>query len=254
MPFPNFKNKHLHDSFISPQYAIRYKKILGIHPRCKAPEGVVICYEKSLIDYIVKKYNPKKYRFICGDFYLINNKIGVAGNFGFGAPIAAMVMEEMIAFGVKKFITIGAAGTLSRHLKIGDIVLCDKAIRDEGTSHHYFRYAKYSYPSPGMFAKIKKMLDESGQKYFTGQSWTIDAFYRETIEEAKKYQKEGVLTIEMEASALFAVAKYRKAEIAAIFAVSDSHATPEWKPKFHSKKFKNGLQNVFEIAKKVLTS
>ncbi len=252
MPFPNFKNKHLQDALISPDYAIRYKKILGIHPRCKAPEGAIICYEKSLIDYIVKRYKPKKFRFICGDFYLIDDKIGVVGNFGFGAPVAAVVLEELIAFGVKKFITIGAAGTLSKNLKIGDIVLCEKAIRDEGTSYHYFKYAKYAYPSEKMLAKIKKFLDESGQKYFIGPSWTIDAFYRETVGEAEYYRKEGVLTIEMEASALFSVAKYRKVEIAAIFAISDLHYGLEWTPKFHSDKFKKGFQNVFEIAKNVL--
>jgi len=56
----------------------------------------------------------------------------------------------------------------------------------------------------------------------------------------------------MEASALFAVAEYRKVEIGALFTISDSLAELEWKPKFHSKKFKKGLQNVFEIAKKVL--
>ena len=254
MPFPNFKNKHLHDSMISPAYVVRYKKIFGLYPRFRLPEGVIICYEKSLIEHIAKKYKVKKIRFSGRDFCLINKKKNNLGIIlvDIGAPSAAVALEELIALGIKKFITIGSAGALSRHLKIGDVILCDRAIRDEGTSHHYLKYSKYSYPSQRMFAKIKKLLDESNQKYFIGPTWTIDAFYRETVEEAKKYQKEGILTVEMEASALFAVAEYRKAEIAAIFAVSDSHAELEWRPKFHTKNFKKGLQNVFEIAKKVL--
>jgi len=145
-------------------------------------------------------------------------------------------------------VTIGAAGALNRHLEIGDIVLPDRAIRDEGTSHHYFKYAKYSYPSKKTFTKIKKLLDKSGKKYFTGTTWTIDSPYRETVAEVRHYQKEGVLTVEMEASAMFAVAKYRNAEIGALFVISDSLAELEWKPRFHTKKFKKSLENIFKIA------
>jgi len=46
---------------------------------------------------------------------------------------------------------------------------------------------------------LPQSLDKFKQKYFVGTSWTIDAPYRETVAEAKKYQKEGVTTVEMEA-------------------------------------------------------
>ena len=46
---------------------------------------------------------------------------------------------------------------------------------------------------------MPQSLDKFKQKYFVGTSWTIDAPYRETVAEAKKYQKEGVTTVEMEA-------------------------------------------------------
>ena len=42
-----------------------------------------------------------------------------------------------------------------------------------------------------------------------GTSWTIDAPYRETVAEIRRYRQEGVATVDMEASALFAVAAYR---------------------------------------------
>ena len=255
MPFPNFRNKHLHDSMFSPQDFTAYKKLLGQVPRGRPPEGVIVCYDEKLMKTIVEKNKTKKLGFFVGDFYLVSekgNKIGIIGNFGIGAPAAVIALEELIALGVKKFITIGSAGTLSRHLKEGDIVLCDRAIRDEGTSSHYIKHSKYSFPSKSITEKIKKLLDESGQKYFMGTSWTIDSPYRETVAEARRYQKEDVLTVEMEASALFAVAGYRKVEMGALFTISDSLAELEWKPKFHTKEFKKSLENVFEIAKKVL--
>ena len=39
---------------------------------------------------------------------------------------------------------------------------------------------------------------------------TIDAPYRETVAEARRYRRQGVLTVEMEAAALFAVGRYGK--------------------------------------------
>ena len=90
-------------------------------------------------------------------------------------------MEELIAFGVKKFISIGTAGTLQKDITIGSLMVCEKAIRDEGTSHHYLKPSKYAYASKEMTSKIKKSLDKFKQKYFVGTSWTIDAPYREAI-------------------------------------------------------------------------
>jgi uridine phosphorylase len=131
-------------------------------------------------------------------------------------------------------------------------MVCEKAIRDEGTSHHYLKHSKYAYASKEMTNKIKRSLEKFKQKYFVGTSWTIDAPYRETVAEAKQYQKEGVATVEMEASALFAVAQYRNVELGAIFTISDSLAELQWKPKFHLKKTKKGLEILYKIAVDVL--
>ena len=142
--------------------------------------------------------------------------------------------------------------TLQKNITIGGLMVCEKAIRDEGTSHHYLKHSKYAYASKDMTNKIKKSLDKFKQKYFIGTSWTIDAPYRETVAEAKQYQKEGVATVEMEASALFAVAQYRNVELGAIFTISDSLAELEWKPKFHFKKTKQGLEILYKVAVDVL--
>ena len=108
-----------------------------------------------------------------------------------------IALEELIAFGVKRFISIGTAGTLQKDIKVGDLIVCEKAIRDEGTSYHYLKPSKYAYASKEMTKRIKNALDALEQKYFVGTSWTIDAPYRETVVEARQYQKEGVATVEM---------------------------------------------------------
>jgi len=253
MSFPNLKNKYKEEPLFTPKEFLEYKKKLNKHPKFKPPIGVIFCYSKRLLNFAIKNYKVKKADGFGGEFYLLketNNEIGIIGNFGVGAPIVSTLMEEFIAFGVKRFLSIGEAGSLQKDLKVGCIVVCEKAIRDEGTSYHYLRPSKYIDASKSMIEKIKKVLNNSKTKYKIGTTWTTDAPYRETLSEIKKYKKENVLTVEMEASAIFAIAKYRKVEAGAIFTISDYLLESEWKPRFHlTTKF---LKRLFRIAKKVL--
>lgn len=251
MVFPNTKGKHNFDSMFTPKEFMDYRKRVGKYPKFKTPEGVILCYQKKLMEYILKNHKVTRAEGFYGEMYLLNEtkgKVAIIGKFGKGSPAAVTLLEELIAFGVKNFISIGTAGTLQKTIPIGSLVVCEKAIRDEGTSHHYAKPSKYSYASEEMTAKIKKVLDNLKQKYYSGTSWTIDAPYRETVAEAKQYQKEGVATVEMEASALFIVAQYRKVELGALFTISDSLAELEWKPKFHSKKTEGGLEKIYKAA------
>ncbi len=251
MSFPNLKNKHLEDSMFTPKDFMAYQKTRGKFPTFNVPYGVILCYSKSLMDSIAESIGATTVDSFHGEMILFKKdgkEIAVLGNFGIGAPVAVATLEELIAFGVKKFISIGMAGSLQKDIKIGDLMICDRAIRDEGTSYHYLKSSKYAYASKKLVKKIEKLFRLRKLQYFKGTSWTIDAPYRETVAEARKYQKEGVATVEMEAAALFSVAQFRKVELGAIFAISDSLADLEWKPSFHQGKTKDGLKAIFEIA------
>jgi uridine phosphorylase len=257
MSFPNFKNKHLHDSIITPKEVEKYRNRTGRKPKYKCPIGVIFVYDQGLFKYIKENHPVRQVENISpqGETYLLldtNEKIAVIGNFGVGAPAATIKLEAHIQQGVKKFISIGTAGTLQKNIKIGNTMVCDKAIRDEGSSHHYIKNSKYSYAGKEITKKIISILEKNKIKYFLGTSWTIDTPYRETIEEARHYQKEGVSTVEMEASALFAVAEYRKVQIGAIFTISDSLAELQWKPKFKTKRTNQGLEKLYKTAVETL--
>ena len=255
MGFPNLKNKHLHESLFAPHDFLKYLKRTGRYPESRAPRGMILCYQRSLLEYILKNHKTTRITGICSEMYSLDETggaIAVAGNFGVGSPAAGTVLEELIAYGVKCFISVGTAGALQKNIKVGDLMVCEKAIRDEGTSYHYAKPSKYAYPSKKITGDIKAALERSGRRYFTGATWTIDAPYRETVAEIKRYQKEGVATVEMEASALFAIAEYRRAKLGAIFTISDSLAELEWKPEFHSEKTGKGLEILYKAAVAVL--
>jgi uridine phosphorylase len=230
---------------------MEYRKKTGTYPRFEPPVGVILCYQKNLMEHVLKNHKTVKAEGFYGDMHMLTetgNKVGIVGNFGIGAPAAATLLEELIAFGVKRFISIGTAGSLRKDLRPGDLMVCEKALRDEGTSHHYLKPSRYAFPSERMSKKIAEALERLGQDYFAGKSWTTDAPYRETIAEVQRYQKEWISAVDMEAAALFAVAEYRKVDVAVIFTISDTLADLKWKPRFHAKRTRKGLEVIYKVA------
>lgn len=249
MPFPNFPSKFREPSVSKARDFWQYKKELGVYPDIDPPKGVIFTFQKKLMNYIIENYPTEKVDNIFGEFYILETDdgcIGITGNFGIGAPVAAILLEELTAFGVKKFISVGTAGALQKNLKLGSMVVCNKAIRDEGTSHHYIKGEKYSYPSKTLTQTIMQTIEKLGKEFMLGSSWTVDAPFRETFKEIDQYKGEGVLTVDMEASAIFSVAKYLNVDAASIFTISDYLGEKEWKLYFHLTE--KHLQALFEIA------
>jgi purine-nucleoside phosphorylase len=96
-------------------------------------------------------------------------------------------------------------------------------------------------------------MRQAGHQFRTGTSWTIDTPYRETIDEVRHYQAEGVLCVEMEAAALFAVAKVRGLRLASAFVISDSLAELVWSSHFRSPEVTSSLIELYQAAVATLT-
>lgn len=252
MRYPNF-DKYQSKELFTPNDYLRYAKKQNKYPDIEIPASAIICFQNKLIEYVKEIGQAVDMKFLkadCFNLKMSETNVLVVGNFGIGAPIATIVVEELIAFGVKKFILVGTAGTLQKNISIGDIVICDKAIRDEGTSHHYLPYKKLVSASNVLTKNIISQSSKANIEYMVGTSWTIDTPYRETIDEIRKYQKENIASVEMEAAALFAVAQFRNVECSAIFTISDSLADLNWKQGFHHENVLIGLKKSFEIATK----
>lgn len=143
---------------------------------------------------------------------------------------------------------IGFAGGLQPDLHAGDIVICNRALRDEGTSHHYLPTDKYANASEEMVSGLCTALDADGQHYIVGTSWTTDAPYRETRGEVERYSREGIKTVEMEAAALFAAGQVLQVPVAAAFVVGDTFDGTRWRLDFDTRAAERGLQCLFDAA------
>jgi len=229
MPVPTHPDKHRSPPVITATDS-------GARHRAEAdpPTGVVLCYSRALFEYVTDTYDGDLIDAYFGDLYAISGDVGVLGNFGIGAPTTAMLMEELLADGVDAFLSIGYAGALDTTIDRGEYILCTDAIRDDGTSHHYLPADHAATPSDALHAHVAGHLTDRDVTVHEGPTWTTDAVYRETEAEVRTYADRGVLTVEMEAAAVFAVATHHDADAAAMFVVSDYLTPEEWSPHFEA--------------------
>jgi uridine phosphorylase len=134
------------------------------------------------------------------------NEFGIVGN-AVGASFAVLVAEEMFASGCELLISMTSAGQIVAKGTPPYFVLIERALRDEGTSYHYLPPASYSVINPKLTECLKDTFEKSQPPVFLGPTWTTDAPFRETATAVAYCRLEGILGVEMEASALYAFAE-----------------------------------------------
>jgi purine-nucleoside phosphorylase len=75
-----------------------------------------------------------------------------------------------------------------------------------------------------------------------GLVWSTDAPYRETLGKVMAYQAQGVLGVDMETSALFTLAAYRRIDLAVALVVSDDLSLLKWVHGFRDPRFSEARQ------------
>jgi uridine phosphorylase len=232
------------------QQLLNIRKSRGEIPQFPAPETVILCYSARTLHDFIRRRPVRPIKGLAYDLFFIKetkDRLAIAGNFGVGSPATAVLVEELAALHVDRFFSVGLAGSLQPDLQQGDILLCDRAVRDEGTSYHYLEPSRTVDASPDMFNRVGNILQNHSIPYKKGASWTTDAPYRETRQEIEVFQSEGVQTVEMEAAALFAVAQYLHVMAGAAFVISDSLADYQLKISNNQQLIQASLRSVLEL-------
>ena len=180
------------------------------------------------LDNAVFVANNREHRTFTGTYKGV--KISVTST-GMGCPSAAIAAEELINIGAKVLIRIGSSAALMDDIKIGDLVITNGSMKNEGTSKFYvpdcFPAVPDFYFTNLMEQIAREKTKDSDINVFTGISATDDAFYGETPEWIEKLIKLKIQNIEMEASALFTIAHLRGIKAACICGVSGNLKTGE---------------------------
>ena len=214
------------------------------------PSKAIICPISSLTKHVISHHKWKKYTCEMDIYVLEGRDLCYVTNFGYGAPAMAMKLEVLIALGVKQFVFIGLAGSLQEEVQPGDIVVCNEALCDDGTSPCYVTTETIG-PSKTLFTQLTQQLHNDKQNFHVGRNWTTDAIFRETKAEIKHYQKKDVLTVEMETAAFYAVCRKRKVNGVAAFGISDKLYEYKWETHFGERTVYRALEIIFETAKKL---
>ncbi len=229
MSFPNYADKHKSESLLKAEDIVAYRGLLGRMPKFKKLDGVLFCLERGLPHRMRWRIPVKRIGAMNADVDEVKrNGVIVLTNFGGGSPIVAELAEELSVMGARSIILMTWGGILQPDIKAGDIVICNQAIRDDGTSHHYLSPEKYIQADAQLSERLAQAIRARGAYYSTGTTWTTDAPYRETLDEVKQYQSEGVKTVEMESAGLFTIGQVRGIQTASVVIGMDSLATYRW--------------------------
>jgi uridine phosphorylase len=228
--FPNYPNKHKLESLLTADALVAYRAHLGRMPRVK-PQGVLFCLERGLPHRMRWRIPVERAGAMNADVFSVKKtkgRVAVLTSFGGGSPMVMELAEELAVMGASKMVLMTWGGTLQKDLKPGDIVVCSRAIRDEGASHHYLPPAKYVEADALLVKELVEAIRRRGAPCTVGTTWTTDAPYRETREEIMQYQSEGVKTVEMESAGLFTVGQVRAVQTASVVIGMDSLSSLRW--------------------------
>jgi uridine phosphorylase len=226
MTYPILEFDSTPEAFIEPSKVIRVRDL---------PEHCVICFFQEVLQKVIAEHDAKvmvKNRWEDGPHYIY--EIQYRGRRlaffhpGVGAPIAAGLLEEAIAFGCRKFIACGGCGVLEKEITVGHLIVVSGAVRDEGVSYHYLPPGREVHANVNAIRALVSIMDERGVPYRVGKTWTTDAPYRETVKKIQTRREEGCLTVEMESAALIAVAQFRDAIFGQALYGGDDLSGSEW--------------------------
>lgn len=177
--------------------------------------------EEIVLDTTISDENPVLlYRFIDNDILITLGQVG--------CPACAGNLDLFHAMGIRKVMFCGGGGVLDKDIQVGQLLLVDGAIRDEGFSYHYIAPSRYIYTDPKVTEKIAGYLDEYAVPYLRGLTWTTDALFRETAERIERRKAEGAKMVEMEQAGCIAVAQFRGFDYGALIYGGDDVSQEEW--------------------------
>lgn len=206
-----------------------------IAPNPQMPKIVVSCFAQVTFDRLVKRLGGVSiavvktanlwYHVYKAEYQGVELALMMAG---VGAPTCVGSYEEVFAMGAETVILFGTCGVLDRAIEDCGIIIPTSALRDEGVSYHYAPAGDEIPVNPKYRELFTDLLDNLGVTYTIGKCWTTDAIYRETRQKVERRRAAGCVCVDMECSAMAALARFRGKEVFQFFYAADNLDAEEW--------------------------
>ncbi|QNE02507.1 nucleoside phosphorylase [Vibrio vulnificus] len=184
-------------------------------------ERVIVCGEPdranriaALLENAELIAENREYRLFNGEF---QGKAITVCSTGIGAPSMIIAVEELKQCGAKYIIRVGSAGAMQPNIALGELIVAEGAVRDEGGSKAYIDVAYPAYASFSLLKGLDGYLQMQTVPYHMGVVRSHDSFYTDDEETLCQYwNKKGILGADMETSALFTVGRLRGLHVASV--------------------------------------
>lgn len=154
-------------------------------------------------------------------------RVSVQGS-GMGMPSLSIYVNELVGLGAKRLIRVGTCGAYQPFLKLGDIVIAVSASTDSNINNTAFDHLNFApTASFNLLLGAYQEAQNRSLEVHVGPIFSSDIFYQDDPDHFRKWANYGILAVEMETAALYALAAKHKAEALTILTVSDSLVTGE---------------------------
>lgn len=199
------------------------------------PKVVVTCFSRVTFDRLIKELKGEKIAATTAanldipvykvnykgkDIALFTSYVGSAG--------CTAICEDVFAMGAEKIIMFGTCGVLDSSIADCSIIIPDSAVRDEGTSYHYAPASDEIRINKKYREEFIDILREHNCSYTLGKVWTTDGIYRETKDKVERRKANGCICVDMECSAVTAMADFVGKEVFHFFYAADNLDAEEW--------------------------
>ncbi len=238
---PNYADKYDADALFSPGEVIAAED--GTLP--DVPPAVILGYQPKLTEFVEGRADSRVEIARSQHLYPVTETVGYVPvhEWGVGAPVSGMVTENLIAAGAEAVVLLGGGAGLQPDIPADAAVLPTGVIRDEGVSYHYVPGEESVIPTASLVDGLAKALSAAGFDTARGPTWTTSAFYRETVPEIRAYRDDGVVTVDTESAAIWAVCQYRGVDTASVHELGGLLTPEAWQPETQRDR---GVEEMFE--------
>ena len=172
---------------------------------------------------------------------------------GMGCPSAAIVMEELVQLGVRRFLRVGTCGGLQPDMQLGDLLVAVSAIPADQTAVHLIGEPHVPTADWDLVHGAVHAAKELGRKVRVGPIVSSDLFYNPDDQQYARWSARGVLAVEMEAAVLFTLGALRQVKAGCLLTVSDVVVEGEF-VRISDEEMRAAVDQMTELALRTVTA
>ncbi|MBP9853673.1 MAG: hypothetical protein KBD53_02260 [Candidatus Omnitrophica bacterium] len=190
----------------------RYAVVPGPRDRLK---GILAEVEKP-----VKNFSFMEYEMHTGH---IDGVKATFMNGGRYSADTAITTELLCAVEIPIIFRLGTCGALREDMKIGDVVVVENALSNDGVTPFYINDKNFEPKSDmKLVNEVVKAVESVGLKVHRGKVWSHDALLRQTRESVNQAIDQGCLASDMVSSTFLSICHLNKTSGVSILAVGDN--------------------------------